>query len=45
MSKLPLHYHSATELARLLRIGAERAGAVAATTLGRAYDAIGLLPR
>ncbi|MEZ5221457.1 MAG: tryptophan--tRNA ligase [Ilumatobacteraceae bacterium] len=33
------------ELARLLRIGAERAGAVAATTLGRAYDAIGLLPR
>ncbi len=33
------------ELARLLHVGAERAGAVAATTLRRAYDAIGLLPR
>lgn len=33
------------ELARLLHVGAERAGAVAAATLQRAYDAIGLLPR
>ena len=33
------------ELARLLRVGAERAGAVASATLRRAYDAIGLLPR
>ncbi len=33
------------ELARLLHVGAERAGAVARTTLARAYDHIGLLPR
>ncbi len=33
------------ELARLLAVGAERAGEVAAATLRRAYDAIGLLPR
>ncbi len=33
------------ELARLLHVGAERAGAVASATLQRAYDAIGLLPR
>lgn len=33
------------ELARLLSIGNERARAVAATTLKRAHDAIGLLPR
>jgi tryptophanyl-tRNA synthetase len=32
------------ELARLLRIGAGRARAVATATLERAYDAIGLLP-
>ncbi|NNE13239.1 MAG: tryptophan--tRNA ligase [Ilumatobacter sp.] len=32
------------ELARLLRIGADRAQGVAASTLRRAYDAIGLLP-
>ena len=33
------------ELARLLHVGAERAGAVAQATLARAYDHIGLLPR
>lgn len=33
------------ELDALLRRGAERAGAVAAVTLQRAYDAVGLLPR
>jgi tryptophanyl-tRNA synthetase len=33
------------ELARLLRIGSERARTVAAATLDRAYAAIGLLPR
>jgi tryptophanyl-tRNA synthetase len=33
------------ELARLLHVGAEKAGAVARATLQRAYDAIGLLPR
>ena len=33
------------ELSRLLRIGAERAQGVAATTLDRAYRAIGLAPR
>jgi len=33
------------ELARLLRIGADRARGVASATLGRVYDAIGLLPR
>ncbi len=33
------------ELARLLHVGAERAGAVAKATLARAYDHIGLLPR
>ena len=32
------------ELARLLRIGSEKARAVASTTLQRAYDAIGLVP-
>lgn len=32
------------ELARLLRIGSEKARTVAATTLQRAYDAIGLVP-
>jgi tryptophanyl-tRNA synthetase len=32
------------ELARLLRVGAERARAVAGATLDRAYTAIGLLP-
>jgi tryptophanyl-tRNA synthetase len=32
------------ELARLLRIGSERARGVAAATLRRAYDAIGLVP-
>jgi tryptophanyl-tRNA synthetase len=32
------------ELARLLHVGAERARSVAAATLRRAYDAIGLLP-
>ena len=32
------------ELARLLRIGSEKARAVASATLGRAYDAIGLVP-
>jgi len=32
------------ELARLLRIGADRARGVAASTLQRAYDAIGLVP-
>jgi tryptophanyl-tRNA synthetase len=32
------------ELARLLKIGADRAGAVAATTFRRACDAIGLIP-
>lgn len=32
------------ELARLLRIGADKARAVASVTLRRAYDAIGLLP-
>jgi tryptophanyl-tRNA synthetase len=32
------------ELGRLLRIGADRARGVAAATLSRAYDAIGLLP-
>jgi tryptophanyl-tRNA synthetase len=33
------------ELARLLHIGADKAGAVAQTTLRRAYDHLGLLPR
>ena len=33
------------ELARLLRVGADKARAVASTTLARAYDAVGLLPR
>lgn len=33
------------ELARLLAVGAEKAGVVASATLQRAYDAIGLLPR
>ena len=33
------------ELARMLRVGAERAGTVAKATLQRAYDHIGLLPR
>ena len=33
------------ELSRLLRRGAEKAGAVAAATLQRAHTAIGLLPR
>jgi tryptophanyl-tRNA synthetase len=33
------------ELARLLHLGAERAGAVAKATLARAYEHIGLLPR
>jgi tryptophanyl-tRNA synthetase len=33
------------ELGRLLRTGADKAHAVAAKTLTRAYDAIGLLPR
>lgn len=33
------------ELSRLLRIGAERAQAVASATLSRAYHAIGLAPR
>lgn len=33
-----------TELARLLRIGADRAREVASVTVRRAYDAIGLLP-
>ena len=33
------------ELARLLGIGADKARAVASTTLQRAYDAIGLVPR
>ena len=33
------------ELARLLHVGAERAGAVARATLARAYEHIGLLPR
>jgi tryptophanyl-tRNA synthetase len=33
------------ELARLLRKGADKAGAVAAATLDRAYTAIGFLPR
>jgi tryptophanyl-tRNA synthetase len=33
------------ELARLLRVGADKARAVASVTLGRAYDAVGLLPR
>jgi tryptophanyl-tRNA synthetase len=33
------------ELASLLRKGAEKAGAVAAATLKRAYDAVGFLPR
>ena len=33
------------ELARMLRVGAERAGTVARATLQRAYDHIGLLPR
>ena len=32
------------ELARLLRVGSDRARAVASVTLRRAYDAIGLLP-
>lgn len=32
------------ELARLLRVGADRAREVAAVTLQRAYDAIGMLP-
>jgi tryptophanyl-tRNA synthetase len=32
------------ELARLLRVGAERARTVASKTLTRTYDAIGLLP-
>jgi tryptophanyl-tRNA synthetase len=32
------------ELARLLRVGSDKAGAVASATLRRAYDAIGLLP-
>ena len=33
------------ELANLLRKGSHKAGAVAAATLQRAYDAIGFLPR
>ena len=33
------------ELAALLRRGSDKAGAVAAATLDRAYDAIGFLPR
>ncbi len=33
------------ELARLLHVGAERAGTVARATLARAYEHIGLLPR
>jgi tryptophanyl-tRNA synthetase len=33
------------ELGRLLRIGAEKAGAVAQATLARAHDAIGFYPR
>ena len=33
------------ELARLLHVGAEKAGAVARATLARAYEHIGLLPR
>jgi tryptophanyl-tRNA synthetase len=33
------------ELARLLQVGADRARTVAAATLQRAYDAIGLVPR
>jgi tryptophanyl-tRNA synthetase len=33
------------ELTRLLRVGADKAGAVARATLQRAYDHIGLLPR
>ncbi|NDD86615.1 MAG: tryptophan--tRNA ligase, partial [Actinobacteria bacterium] len=33
------------ELSRLLRIGADRAQAVASSTLARAYRAIGLAPR
>jgi hypothetical protein len=33
------------ELARLLSIGNDRAREVAAQTLGRAHQAIGLLPR
>ena len=32
------------ELARLLRVGSDRARAVASVTLRRAYDAIGILP-
>ena len=32
------------ELARLLRVGSDRARTVAAATLGRVYDAIGMLP-
>ena len=32
------------ELARLLQVGADKAKAVASDTLGRAYDAIGMLP-
>ncbi|NND75534.1 MAG: tryptophan--tRNA ligase [Ilumatobacter sp.] len=32
------------ELARLLRVGADRARTVAAATVARAYDAIGMLP-
>jgi tryptophanyl-tRNA synthetase len=33
------------ELAALLRKGSQKAGAVAAATLDRAYTAIGFLPR
>jgi len=33
------------ELGRLLRIGAEKAGAVAQATLARAHNAIGFYPR
>jgi tryptophanyl-tRNA synthetase len=33
------------ELARLLRVGSEKAGTVAAATLARVHEAIGLLPR
>ena len=32
------------ELARLLRVGSDRARGVASKTLRRAYDAIGLIP-
>jgi tryptophanyl-tRNA synthetase len=32
------------ELARLLRVGSDRARSVASKTLQRAYDAIGLIP-